>query len=430
MKAKFLPPRGNYCGNLLWNKVELNNHERAISNSLTKLRSIGYWASPFPEGDGVTFSIEDKEIVKSDDEMLEDFIHAFDYLEVTIGTSGDSNLELAELDADREMNCIVIVPLEKIFIEKTLYLDPYTFFCKKQFDSEPFERLTNIENEYLQFETKLKYKDLLKLNKTFDHNNYVINKCISLAEHALDIVRYVHSSFSRKEFTPNPAGQRDDGFYDIEIIPTERSHLKPFELSGISRPISISNNWLGPEVDHLYEEGVDYLSTIYSGGIENEITQAIIGALRSCRQSFYSLGNESQFLNLVFTLEGLVDPSAWTGWKQRTYVASLLSGGYVEKFGCSLKKYDELYHDIRNKLVHEGKDFYQLNEDPDKACDEIYNYIKDVVKLASKERFNDMAEMKSYSLNLLQKSEFKDKYTEIINTVSVARGKSPHIPAW
>lgn len=429
MKAVFLPPKENQCGNILWNKQDFSESSKEISESLAKLRNIGYWASPFPEGDGVTFSIQDKESEKAGNDIFNDFSIAFDWLELTWGTLGDSNLELAELEADREMKCIVIVPLEKVFIEQTIHLGPYSYFCKRQFDPKPYERLTNIEGEYLQFEVSFKYVDLLKLKKSFNHDNYVINKCLSLAEQALDIVRYVHSSFTRMEFTPNPAGQRDSGFFDVEIIPTEQTHLKPFEIGGISKSISVSNNWLGPELDHLYEEGVDYLVAIHNEDIENEMTHAVVGALRSCRQSFYSLGVESQFLNLVFTLDGLLDPD-WKGWKHRTYVASLLSGGNLEKFNKTLKRYDELYHNVRNKLVHEGKDFYQLNEDPAEASEEFYNYIKDIVKLVSIKRFNNISEMKAYAVELLKRDEFKESYTTIINEVSAERGKAPQIPTW
>jgi len=275
----------------------------------------------------------------------------------------------------------------------------------------------------------LNYKDLLKLNKTIKHNSYVVDQCISLAEHAMDLVRYVHSSFLRKEFTPNPAGQMEDGFYTVNIIPIEYTHLKSFELSGISRPFSISNNWLGPQVDHFYAEGIDYLSTIYSGDIENDMTAHIVSALRSCRQSFYALGSESQFLNLIFTLDGLTEADG-TGWRHRTYLAALLCNKCPNRFEKVLKRYDELYCDVRNKLVHEGKDFYQINEEPEQACEEIYNYIKDIIKLVSHELFSDTPSMKAYAESLLKRQDFKDKYIKVINAASLDRGKNYQIPVW
>ncbi|XHX76651.1 MAG: hypothetical protein RBJ76_19740 [Stenomitos frigidus ULC029] len=429
MQARFLAPRGNCSGNLLWNTAQFKEFEDEISYSLNLLREIGYWASAFPEGDGITFNFKDENISKTNEEMLTDFKNCFNWVDIELGKSNDSNIELAELEADRELKCIVIVPLDKIYVQRTLDIGPYTFFCRREFDPEPYERLTDFETEYLQFETCVSYEDVLRINQRLDHNDYFINKCISLAEHALDLVRYVHSSFIRREFTPNPAGQMSNGFYSVEIIPVDETHIKPLSLSGISRPFSVSNNWLDPQVDDFWAEGIDYLSTVYSGNVKNQMASSIIGALRSCRQSFYSLGYESQFLNLVFTLDGLTQPE-WTGWKQRTYIAALLCKGCPNRFKSVLKRYDQLYHDVRNKLVHDGMDFYQLTEDPDQVSEEIYNYIKEVVKLVSRELFDNITNMKVYALELLQRQDFRDKYTDVINAASVSRGKNYQIPVW
>ena len=430
MKARFLPPRENYSGNLLWNKSEFSDVKSRIEISLGKLREIGYWVSPFPEGDGITFNIYDEAIKKSNKEMLDDFRAAFDWVDIEKSKSKDSNLELAELeDEGRMLDCIVIIPLEKIFIQKTLVLGKYTFYCRKDFDEEPYERLANFEGEYLQFEVSLNYRDLLKLNQSIDHNDYVINKCLSLAEHAMDIVRFAHSSFVTREFTPNPAGQMDNGFYSVNIIPLGKTHLKPLELGGISKPFSVSNNWLGPQVDDFFVPGIDYLSFVYSNDIENEMAKAVISALRSCRQSFYSIGDESQFLNLIFVLDGLTDPE-WTGWKHRTYIASLLSNGDANLFGRKLEEYDRLYTDVRNKLVHEGKDFYELSEQSSTASEAIYGYIKDVIELIAKIPINTFEEMKNHAIALLQTQSFKDEYTSVIGRVSISRGKQPRVPQW
>lgn len=432
MKAKFLPPYENCNGNLLWKKKNFEDKESEIETSLQKLRKIGYWVSPFPEGDGVTFKILAKSLIRNNYEMLQDFQSCFDWILIEKASSADSNTELADLeDENRLIRCIVIVPLEKIFIQETLKLGKFTYFCRKQFDPEPYERLTNYESEYVQFEVQLIYRDLLRLDKTFEHNDYVINKCLSLAEHALDIVRFTHSSFKTKEFTPNPAGQMNNGSYSVDIIPIEKTHLKPFELSGISRSISVSNNWLGPQVDNFIDPCINYLALIYSvENINNEMANVVISALRSCRQSFYSIGPESQFLNLVFTLDGLVNPESWTGWKQRTYIASLLSGGDHILFGKKLEEYDELYTNVRNKLVHEGKDFYELSTCPDVACEMVYCYIKDIINLIAIQSFNNRLDMKIYAQNLLKNLRFTSTYTEVINRVSASRGKTPKIPVW
>ncbi|MEN9658338.1 MAG: hypothetical protein RL571_1803 [Pseudomonadota bacterium] len=429
MKAIFLAPRDNFTGNLLWNKDQFKNRLADVSGSLTALRKIGYYVSPFPEGDGVSFYIENKEIIKSNDEILNDFKSCFHWVNISKGESKNLNYELANLEPDRKINCIIIIPLDKIYIQETLELHPYTFFCRKEFDIEPDERLAEYENEYLQFESTLQYKDLLRLNKTLDHNNDVINQCLSLAEYAMDLVRYVHSSFLKKEYTPNPAGQMSDGFFEVKIIPKEHTHIKPIKLAGISRPISVSNNWLGPQVDHLDAYGIEYLASIYSGEIKNEMALSIKVALRLCRQSFYTLGSESQFLSLVFALDGLTKPKG-NGWQQRTYIAALLCGGCPNEFEQVLLRYNELY-EVRNKLVHKGLDFYQLTENPEQACDDMYKFIKDVIGLVSSIRFINANNMRAYAKKLLTTQDFKEKYTAVINSQPLPEGSSKHnMPSW
>ena len=54
MKARIIAPNGNFSGNLLWRKAELPGKEALLNESIKAISAIGYWASPFPEGDGVT----------------------------------------------------------------------------------------------------------------------------------------------------------------------------------------------------------------------------------------------------------------------------------------------------------------------------------------------------------------------------------------
>lgn len=431
MKARFLPPRIKNHGNLVWRREDYLEKQTEISLSLDDVRKLGYWASAFPEGNGIVFS-PPSAISKSNQDMLDDFRKCFNWINIEQAQSLSSNSEIADLETeDRTLNCAVIVPLEKIFIQTTLTLGKFTYFCRREFDSEPYERLSELEAEYVQINCNLNYKDLLRLNQTRDHNDFIINKCLSLAEQALDVIRYSHSSFKNKAFTPNPAGQRENGFYDVEIIPLERTHLKPIRLSGISRPLSVSNNWLGPQVDDLFYPGIHYLASIYNDEFTNEISSSVIASLRACRQSFYSIGNESQFLNLIFILDGLAAPvKEWGGWKHRSYLAALLCEQSPNKFHSILEEYDRLYTDVRNKLVHESKDFYEITDDPDEASETIFSYIKKLIQLIADNGFSKKSELKQHAKTLLSKQAYKDKCHEVVQRISIARGKQPKHPSW
>jgi len=99
-------------------------------------------------------------------------------------------------------------------------------------------------------------------------------------------------------------------------------------------------------------------------------------------------------------------------------------------FERKLEKYDSLYTDVRNKLVHEGKDFYELNVDPDDCCEEMFTYIKDIIELIADKVFNHRSEMETYAVALLRDAAFVASYTAVINRVSIARGKNPNVPTW
>ena len=163
MKARLLPPREEYTGNLVWSAEDFKDKKNEIKNSLITLRALGYWASPYPEGDGMTFSLEAATSSKTHECILSDFTQSFPWLTIELAKSISANLEIAELErTDRDENCIVIVPIDKIYIQNTLKLGKYTYFCARHFDPAPHDRLSNIKGSYLQFECSLNYIDLLK----------------------------------------------------------------------------------------------------------------------------------------------------------------------------------------------------------------------------------------------------------------------------
>lgn len=84
--AVLKPPHHQYNGNLLWNVANVVGKENEISESLDQFRNLGYWASPFPEGDGVTFSDETKS--KGIDELFEDVTRCFTWLVVSLDLEG------------------------------------------------------------------------------------------------------------------------------------------------------------------------------------------------------------------------------------------------------------------------------------------------------------------------------------------------------
>jgi|GEM_PF-1808920 len=80
--AVLLPPHHEYMGNLLWGASDVIGRESEICESINQLREMGYWASAFPEGDGVTFTDNTKK--KLNDELVSDVQSCFEWLNISV----------------------------------------------------------------------------------------------------------------------------------------------------------------------------------------------------------------------------------------------------------------------------------------------------------------------------------------------------------
>lgn len=82
VSAVLLPPHHEYTGNLLWNASDVIGRESDIGTSLNRLSELGYWASAFPEGDGVTFTEDSGK--KPNKEIVSDVRACFDWLNISV----------------------------------------------------------------------------------------------------------------------------------------------------------------------------------------------------------------------------------------------------------------------------------------------------------------------------------------------------------
>lgn len=422
--ARLIAPRENVAGNVLWRRAAIAGHESQLQESLAELRERSYWASPFPEGDGFTFQIDGK----SDAELLEDITACFPWMDLTMATSRAWAIEVADLEDARTHRCTVMVPLSKLLLERSFKLGSFRFVCPYHLDDEPSNRLGHYQDAYLQFEADFEYRDLLRASAAIPFRDALIRRCLTMAEHGLDLIRFDHGSFLRPEYTPNPAGLRSDGFYGVEIVTHGRLPLKDLVLEGLAAPLTTTNNHLGPDLTDPPSEEAKLLAALLQDR-HDELANAVRRTLRACRQSFYSLGDESRFLNLVFALDGLVGlEKDWTSWKQRTYVSALISQGRAGNFERTLIRYDDLYSKVRNPLVHGGRDFYQLEEDPAKACEFLHGCIKDVINLVTTRELDGKDKLQALALDWLRTPAISSIYTKIITDHPA--GGARKVPDW
>jgi len=436
MKGFLLPPNAKCSGNLLWSICEILNFQDEEIASLEKIREEGYWASAFPEGDGIVFT---SNLNKNSDEILSDFQECFKWLKIEISSFKYAKKQLALIDSEHYIPCTVTVPLKQIRIEESCFIaNNYKYLANEVNDTIEVRRLADFDSEQIEFQLKIKYGDLLQLNCiSLEHDNYVINQCLDYADRGMDIIRFKYSSFKRPEFTPNPAGQVEHGFYEVQISPNVIVPIKTKTYKGISKPLSASNNWLGPE---LYPNAFDLndykLSELFIGNNKNELGNLVIGSFRNCRQAFYTLGEESKFLSLIFSIDGLSSPDKFQGWKHRTYIAALACQENLSKFGAILEDYDYLYTDIRNTLVHEGKSFYELEKDSSQCCESLWSIYKNIICLILNKNFTKINDLTKHAKTLLIDQSYIDEYKKIIKKIDSKRitkaGKPKEIkyPVW
>lgn len=116
-KAAIAHPLGNILGNLLWSGTLPQAAEAALPDALAAIRARGYFASPFPEGDGVAFN-RNTGIAYDPEVALADFMASFPFLDImTLGrnqTLSDLSATLAE---GRTISCRYLAPVDGLWLE-------------------------------------------------------------------------------------------------------------------------------------------------------------------------------------------------------------------------------------------------------------------------------------------------------------------------
>ena len=104
-------------GNLLWLGVLPAEQREALPAAISAISAQGYWASPFPEGDGVTFK-RYRGTPYDPDAALTDFQAAFAFLYVEALDPGERQAcALARLAGDRKITCTCLVPVEGLRLQ-------------------------------------------------------------------------------------------------------------------------------------------------------------------------------------------------------------------------------------------------------------------------------------------------------------------------
>jgi hypothetical protein len=148
VEALFLHPYQNYTGNILWAVPTNSSDFDKLNISLEDIRKLGYWASAFPEGDGITFNHQKY----SKERGISDFRRCFSWLNLTVTSPTELNEKLALLYKDKTTRCKVLVPVSKLWLEDEFAVGDFRFIPPMN-DSNIthpwFDLLTNESNSFI-----------------------------------------------------------------------------------------------------------------------------------------------------------------------------------------------------------------------------------------------------------------------------------------
>lgn len=413
MKAVLLHPYENTSGNLLWSGTLPPATEPKLPAALALLRERGYWASPFPEGDGVTFNKDDYD----PDIALKDFRECFSFMEISARTEGVKlNDQLAEMAGDRAVLCRTLVPVEGLWLIEPLKigatrLHPPVDAAQTRLRDHPWglhlcdEAGADMNPDWMPGDGATGTTALLRYplierrvpvpasllhraGSSIADEKRLLSIVIDDADHALDPLRYTLCHFERLEHLPNKAGWVGD-FAEAYLMPDERS-FEHRHLAAKPSVLRVSNNWLGLEVGpHTIDGAAGAIAAFVDGKRSDEIGLEIKSALRALGKAFYLVDLEAAFLHLVYALDALSEPGSLTGIRHRIWVCACASGGNAACFEELLKKHIFAYG-VRNDIVHKGKSFAEIGESGPQMAQSVQRMfgltIDDLIKIKATSR--------------------------------------------
>lgn len=459
-KAFLLHPNGNMNGNLRWpsrNEFERDN----ISASLDKICKLGYWASAFPEGDGITFTKDNY----SPSKALDDFRNSFEWIEIEECELSDLQNKMSEILKEQKCKCKVLVPIGKLWINSAFKIGGFNFWPPVeengfsanehpwfgyfvgdtsifkiseqsfgQWDGEIRKEEDLLRHPLIELDINVYESDLLGINTDISAEMRLLRIASEQADRALDLLRITQCSFKKIEYLPNRAGQLDNGFTVAYFMPELKEYRETL-LQHIVYPVRASNNWLGLEAEYVSEPYIEWLARILKGDSSSKIELAIRSSIIALSQAFYTVYEEARFLALVFALDGLCSPDPrWKAWKHRTYIAALSSGGNIHTYEHDLKIFEYIYSDIRNKLVHSGASFISIKDvDSKYVSDIVLSLIIRCIFIFYQKGLSSKDDLHNFARGILSQGKFEQCTKKVIDYYDNKRGITTHSkqrPKW
>lgn len=424
--AILVHPHGDVMGNLLWPGELPAEHLEALPGALAAIRAKGYWASPFPEGDGATF--KPTGTVASDPQTrLEDFRAAFPFLDLDpLNKSEGQSRALARLARDRTAVCIYLAPVEGLRLEAPFQLGETRFHA-------PVDGVDNLLNDHawrqlcdvpgadvdpawapgehahgttellgrplIEREIEIPLAVFYEAGNSFDSQSGLLRLLMEDADAALDPVRFDLCHYHRLEFLPAKPGWIGETAI-VYVMPKSRA-LKERLLLGKPYVLRVSNNWLGLEVDGgALCAAAEPLADLVDSRAADEITLALKSALRAWNRAFYLVELEASFLHLVYAVDALCEPGSLKGDRHRLWITAFASAGDPARFSALLDDFSRHYA-VRNSIVHSGATFAGLGLVGEEQCQFMLSLLGSCITTYLFQAFADRRDAARFAFDAL-----------------------------
>lgn len=419
-------PHGDFMGNLLWPGELPPEHLAALPAALLAIRAKGYWASPFPEGDGVTFKPVEPATLDAET-IFAEFRDAFPFLDLYVLHPGEGQASaLARLAGDRTIACTYLAPVEGLRLETSFKLGQTHFHAPvdgedNRLADHAWRQLCEVPgadvdpnwvpDAHAKGTTEMLAHPLIErtievplslfyqAGASFDSQSPLLRLAMDDADHALDPVRFDLCHYRRLHYLPAKPGWIGETAL-VYVMPKGRAFKERF-LQGKPYVLRVSNTWLGLEVD---PDGLSSAEPLADMIVDNttgdDITLALKGALRAWNRAFYLVELEASFLHLVYALDALCGPGKLTGERHRLWITAFASGGDPQRFATLLGHFDQHYR-VRNKIVHEGKSFASLGLVGEEQCQFMLETLGTCIEVFLREGFADRQAAAQFAFDAL-----------------------------
>lgn len=427
--AGLLHPVGDALGNILWPGTLPEAQETGLNVAIAAISAKGYFASAFPEGDGLCFKRDDG--ADYDPETaFDDFQAAFSFLALELLDPRNPSMSLAHLAGDRTVACTCLVPVEGLRLEAPFGLGQTRFHAPVDGEDialadhawselcevpgadvtpswAPDGRASGttglLAHALIERTVELPLSAFYAAEGSFDGQSALLRIVMEDADHALDPIRFDLCHFARLECLPAKPGWVGE-FALAHIKPVGKTP-KPRTLGGKPYVLRVMNNWLGLEVESGHLGMAQPLSDLVVDTVDaDEITLALKGALRAWNRSFYLVDLEASFLHLVYAIDALCDPGRLVGDRQRLWVTAYASTGDAADFSVRLATFDQHYS-VRNKIVHSGESFASLGLNGEEQCDFMLRTLGSCIRTIMFAGFSDRQGAAQFAFDRLTSPE-------------------------